>query len=74
MPATSKKKSLRLGKVIASVYDVYFPGDHGRYGTDADHLPVIPGNDFAPEAGQLECPIQLPASGNVETDPTPLGE
>jgi hypothetical protein len=46
MKTDSKKRSLRLGKFIARVYDVYFPGDHGHYGTDADHVPVIPGNDF----------------------------
>jgi hypothetical protein len=36
----SKKRSLRLGKFIARVYGVYFPRDHGHYGTDADHVPV----------------------------------
>jgi hypothetical protein len=46
MKTDSKKKSLRLGKFIARVYDVHFPGDHGHYGTDADHVPVITGNNF----------------------------
>jgi hypothetical protein len=46
----SKKKSLRVGKFTASVYNVYFPGGHGCYGTDADHIPVIPGNDFVPDS------------------------
>ena len=49
MKTDSKQTSFRLGKFVASVYDVYFPGDHGHFGTDADHVPVIPGNDFAPD-------------------------
>lgn len=62
-----KKKSWKLGKVIASVYDVYFPGGHGNYGTDADHLPVIPGNDFAPEVGSaVSSQQQDPASGKMD--------
>ena len=45
-----QRRSLKLGKFIAGVYDVYFPrnhGNYGNYGTDADHVPVIPGNNFA---------------------------
>jgi len=71
----SKKRSLRLGKFIASVYDVYFPSDHGYYGTDADHLPVIPGNDFAPDASyREESPLQEPASGNADRGPFQIGK
>ena len=40
-----KKKSLKPGKIIACGYAVR---DHGHIGMDADHVPVIPGNDFAP--------------------------
>ncbi len=40
---------MRPGKSVASEGDSYFPGDHGLYGTDADHVPIIPGNDFAPD-------------------------
>ena len=66
MKTDSKKRSLRLGKFIASVYDVYFPRDHGHYGTDADHVPMIPGNDFAPEVGSAEgYQMQDPESGNM---------
>jgi hypothetical protein len=71
----SKKISLRVGKFIASVYDVYFPGDHGHFGTDADHVPVIPGNDFAPEVGSAESSQrQDPASANMNTGPSPVAE
>ncbi|MCE0484581.1 MAG: hypothetical protein LV479_10120 [Methylacidiphilales bacterium] len=66
MKTGSQKKSLKLGKVIASVYEVYFPGDHGHYGTDADHVPVIPGNNFAPQVGGVDgSQLQNPAPGNV---------
>ncbi|MDB4793464.1 hypothetical protein OAG63_00355 [Methylacidiphilales bacterium] len=55
MKTNSKKSSLRLGKFIANAYDIYFPRDHGHYGTDADHVPVIPGNDFAPDDTASAC-------------------
>ena len=35
----SEKKSLRVGKFIVRVYDVFFPGDHGHFGTDANYVP-----------------------------------
>ena len=71
----SKKKSLRVGKFIASVYDVYFPGDHGHFGTDADHVPVIPGNDFASEVGSAEgSQPQDPAVANMDTGQSPIAE
>jgi hypothetical protein len=75
MKTDSKKRSLRLGKFIAGVYDVYFPRDHGHYGTDADHVPVIPGNDFAPEVGSAKG-YQLPdsASGNMDMGQAQIGE
>jgi hypothetical protein len=63
----SKKRSLRFGKFVASVYDVYFPRDHGQYGTDADHVPVSPGNDFAPEVGSSESSqLHDPAPANMD--------
>jgi hypothetical protein len=67
MKTDSKKRSLRLGKFIARVYNVYLSRQHGHYGTDADHLPMIPGNDFAPGSSNTEeSPIQHPASGNMD--------
>jgi hypothetical protein len=75
MKPDSKKRSLRLGKFIARVYDVYFPGDHGHHGTDADHVPVIPGNDFAPASSNVEeSPLQHPASGNMDMGQAPISE
>jgi len=75
MKTDSKKRSLRLGKFIASIYDVYFPRDHGHYGTDADHFAVIPGNDFAPEAGSAEgYQLQDSASGDMDMCQAPIGE
>ena len=66
---------MRLGKFIAGVYDVYFPRDHGHYGTDADHVPVIPGNDFAPEVGSAEgYQLQDSASGNMDMGQAQIGE
>jgi len=63
----SKKKSMRLGEFISPVYDVYFPYDHDYYGTDADHMPVIPGNDFAPDASHgNDSPLQHPVCGNMD--------
>jgi len=56
MKTDSEKSSLRLGKFIARVYDVYFPREHGHYGTDADHVPVIPGNDFALDSNHTSSP------------------
>jgi hypothetical protein len=71
----SKKRSLRLGKFIASVYDVYFSRDHGHYGTDADHVPVISGNDFAPEVTNAEgYQLQDSASDNMDMCQTQIGE
>lgn len=75
MKTDAKKRSLKLGKFIASVYEVYFPCDHGHYGTDADHVPVIPGNNFAPEVSSAEgCQLQDSASGNMEMGQTPIGQ
>jgi len=71
----SKKRSLSFGKFIASVYDVYFPCNHGHYGTDADHVPVIPGNDFAPVVSSAEgYQLQDSASGNMEMGQAQTGE
>jgi hypothetical protein len=75
MKTDSKKRFLRLGKFIVSVYDAYFPRDHGHYGTDADHVPVIPGNDFAPEVGSAEgYQVQVSASGNMDMGQAQIGE
>ena len=75
MKTDSKKRSLRLGRFIASVYDVYSPGDHGHYGTDADHVPMIPGNDFAPDSGPGdESLLQCPASDSLDMGQTQFGE
>ena len=75
MKTDSKQTSFRLGKFVASVYDVYFPGDHGHFGTDADHVPVIPGNDFAPEFGNAEgYQLQDPAAGNMEPGQSSIGD
>ena len=64
-----------MGKFIASVYDVYFPGDHGLYGTDADHLPVIPGNNFTPDCNHGDEPsLQRPAFGNLDMGQAQIGE
>jgi hypothetical protein len=71
----SKKKSSKLGKFISRVYDVYFPGDHGNYGTDADHLPVIPGNDFAADGSKGdEDPLQRPEFDEMNKGQVPIGE
>jgi hypothetical protein len=46
-----------------------------RRGTDADHVPVIPGNDFPPDASyQDESPLFLPAPGDADMGQTPFGQ
>lgn len=52
MKTKTKKRSLKLGEFITRVYHGYFPHNRGCYGTDADHIPVIPGNDFPPETSR----------------------
>ena len=75
MKTDSKQTSFRLGKFVASVYDVYFPGDHGHFGTDADHVPVIPGNDFAPEVGSVEgTQLEDTAPGHMDGGQSPIVE
>jgi len=71
---SDSKKSLRVGKFIASVYDVYFPGDHGHCGTDADHVPIIPGNNFTPDDSNGDERLQRPAFGNMAMDQAQAGE
>jgi hypothetical protein len=45
-----------------------------RGGTDADHMPVIPGNDFPPDANsQDESPLDHPAPGDADMGQTPFG-
>jgi hypothetical protein len=46
---------------------------HG--GTDADHVPVIPGNAFPPDASHRdESQLQRPAHGNADMHQTPFGQ
>ena len=51
---------------------------HGRTyrgGTDADHVPVIPGNDFPADANhQDEFPLDHPAPGDADMGQTPFGQ
>ena len=71
----SKKKPSKLGKFISRTYAVYFPAGHGHYGTDADHVPVIPGNDFTPDSSTVaESSLQPIASSNTDVGPAPTGE
>ena len=75
MKTGSNKKFLKVAKFIAGVYGVYLPGGHGYYGTDADHVPVIPGNDFAPEVGRADgSQLQDPATGNMDTGQSLIGD
>jgi len=70
-----RKISLRLGEFIAHVYDVYFPHtcDY-QGGTDADHIPVIPGNNFAPDASRYsESPLQYFTPDDVKMAPITIG-
>ena len=54
----------------------YFPHYRTyRGGTDADHVPVIPGNDFPSDASQQdESPLDHPAPGDVDMGQTPIGQ
>ena len=58
---------MRLGEFIAHVNDVYFPHDRDYHGgTDSNYVPVIPGNDFPPDASHgtnLHC--NTPAPGDM---------
>ena len=75
MKTNSNKKSLRLGKFSAQVCDVCVPGDHGQYGTDADHVPVIPGNDLNPgDCDGDESLFQSPVFGNMDMGQARIGE
>lgn len=69
MKTNSRKRSPTAGEFIGRAYGVCFPHDlthHG--GTDADHVPVIPGNDFSPDANQeKESPLPPTAPGNADT-------
>ena len=42
---------MKHGEFTACIYDDCFPYgfDYAAGGTDADHIPVIPGNNFVPE-------------------------
>ena len=68
MKTNSKKRSPTVGEFFACIYDVYFPHDRDYHGgTDADHPPVIPGNDFPPDAGQIdEFPLQSTEPDNAD--------
>jgi hypothetical protein len=70
----SKKRSLRVGRFVTSVYDVYFPGDHGHFGTDADHVPVIPGNDFTPDIGRAEGYQRQDPTSGMDIGPSPIDD
>jgi hypothetical protein len=54
----------------------YFSRDRDyRGGTDADHVPVIPGNDFPPDPSHLdECPLDRPAPGDADMGQNPFGQ
>jgi hypothetical protein len=49
----------------------YFPHDRDYHGgTDADHVPVIPGNDFPSDAKHKnESPFQYPVPGDADMAP-----
>jgi len=67
MKINSRKKSPTVGEFIASAYGVYFPHDltdHG--GTDADHVPVVPGNDFFPDAGHGDDSTLQPTASSAQ--------
>ena len=50
MNPISRKRSLRFGDFISHAYDIFFHTNRDYHeGTDADHIPVIPGSDFAPD-------------------------
>jgi hypothetical protein len=50
MKCNSRRRPLKLGEFTAYVYDDRLPfGFDYAGGTDADHIPVIPGNNFVPE-------------------------
>jgi len=69
MKTNSRKRAPTVGEFIGRAYGVCLPPDlthHG--GTDADHVPVIPGNDFSPDASQgTESPRPPVAPGNADT-------
>jgi hypothetical protein len=75
MKSGSRKRTSSLGRFIDRVYHIYFPGDHGYFGTDADHVPIIPGNDFtADDIRENERPLQAPAPGNMDMGQPPAGD
>ena len=50
-------------------------GQNNRWGTDADHVPVIPGNHFPSDSSrQKECPLQNPAPDEVDMGQAPFGQ
>jgi len=70
MKTNSRKRSPRVGGFIARVYYAYFPHDRHDGGTDADHVPVIPGNDFPSDAKHKnESPFQYPVPGDAGMAP-----
>jgi len=68
MKSKSRKRSPTVGEFFARMDDVYFPHDRDYHGgTDADHLPVIPGKDFPSDASHKdEFPQQSTALGDAE--------
>ena len=72
MKTNSRKRSPTVGEFIGRAYGVCLPHDLAHHGgTDADHLPVIPGHDFPPDGNHGdESPLSATAPG--ETDLTGL--
>ena len=72
MKTNSRKRSPTVGEFIGRAYGVCLPHDLAHHGgTDADHLPVIPGNDFPPDASQRD-EFPLPTTAQGDTDMTGL--
>ena len=66
MPTIIEKDSLTKRSMLFRRY-------HG--GTDADHVPVIPGNDFPRDGSHRdESQLQRPAPGDADMHQTPFGQ
>ena len=63
MKLKSRKNSPTIGEFIATAYSICFPYDFAHYGgTDADHVPVIPGDDFPADASHRDESVLHPAA------------
>ena len=71
MKPKSRKNSPTIGAFIATAYGVCFPYDSAHHGgTDADHIVVIPGDVFPPDAShEDESYPQTTMPGNREVTP-----